>query len=145
MVWRPYSAPMEYELKTQGIRVSVEPRFSLAQSDPNEGRFVFLYHVLMENEGAAPAQLLFRHWRIHEAGGIDSEVDGEGVVGEQPLLMPGTKHEYQSFCILRSPVGFMEGYYTFVDDGGQEFHVEVPRFHLSAPWPGGTEDDEVMN
>ncbi|MCH7565402.1 MAG: Co2+/Mg2+ efflux protein ApaG [Gemmatimonadetes bacterium] len=136
---------MEYERITQGIRVKVRSRFSLAQSDPAEGRFVFMYHVLMENEGAVPAKLLFRHWRIHEAGGVDSEVDGEGVVGEQPLLMPGTKHEYQSFCILRSPVGFMEGYYTFAYDDGEEFQVEVPRFPLSAPWPAASDDGGVMN
>lgn len=136
---------MKYQRTTQGIRVSVQPRFSLAQSDPSEGRFVFLYHVLMENQSAEPAQLLFRHWRIHEAGGTDSVLDGEGVVGEQPLLMPGSKHEYQSFCILRSPVGFMEGYYTFAGADGEEFQVEVPRFQLSAPWPGAVEANDVMN
>lgn len=136
---------MRYEQITQGIRVSVQPRFSLAQSDPAEGRFVFLYRVHMENESAVAAQLLFRHWRIHEAGGTDSEVDGEGVVGEQPMLPPGGSHEYQSFCILRSPVGFMEGYYTFADADGEEFQVAVPRFQLSAPWPGPAEHDDVMN
>ena len=65
--------------------------------------------------------------------GDDSLVDGEGVVGEQPVLAPGESHEYQSYCVLRSPVGFMEGHYTFVRDDGQEFKVEVPRFHLNGP------------
>ena len=124
---------MRYEKSTEGIRVEVSPRFSLADSDPEEGTFVFSYTINMANEGEATAQLLFRHWHIHDAAGDDSLVDGEGVVGEQPVLAPGESHEYQSYCVLRSPVGFMEGHYTFVRDDGQEFKVEVPRFHLNGP------------
>ncbi|MGB1658485.1 MAG: Co2+/Mg2+ efflux protein ApaG [Longimicrobiales bacterium] len=124
---------MRYEKSTKGIRVEVSPRFSLADSDPAEGTFVFSYTISMANEGEDTAQLLFRHWRIHDAGGDDSMVDGEGVVGEQPVLAPGESHEYRSYCVLRSPVGFMEGHYTFVRDNGEEFRVEVPRFHLNGP------------
>lgn len=130
---------MRYEKATEGIRVEVHPRFSLADSDPSDGTFVFSYSISMSNEGEAPAQLLFRHWRIHDAAGDDSFVDGEGVVGEQPFLRPGDSHEYRSFCVLRSPVGFMEGYYTFVRPDGEEFRVDVPRFALQGPFvmPGG--------
>lgn len=124
---------MRYEKSTKGIRVEVSPRFSLADSDPAEGTFVFSYTISMANEGKDTAQLLFRHWRIHDAGGDDSMVDGEGVVGEQPVLAPGESHEYRSYCVLRSPVGFMEGHYTFVRDNGEKFRVEVPRFHLNGP------------
>lgn len=124
---------MHYEKSTQGIRVRVRPRFSLADSDPQDGKFVFSYTIHMANESDATAQLLFRHWRIHDAAGEDSEVDGEGVVGEQPLLHPGDSHEYRSFCVLRSPVGYMEGHYTFVRPGGERFRVEVPRFYLNGP------------
>ena len=124
---------MRYEKSTEGIRVEVSPRFSLADSDPAEGTFVFSYTINMENEGDAAAQLLFRHWRIHDSAGDDSLVDGEGVVGEQPVLGPGESHEYRSYCVLRSPVGYMEGHYTFVREDGKEFKVEVPRFHLSGP------------
>ncbi len=124
---------MRYKKSTEGIRVEVLPRFSLADSDPDEGTFVFSYTISMENEGEAAAQLLFRHWRIHDAVGEDSLVDGEGVVGEQPILAPGESHEYQSYCVLRSPAGFMEGHYTFVRDDGKEFRVEVPRFQLRGP------------
>jgi len=124
---------MRYEKSTKGIRVEVSPRFSLADSDPAEGTFVFSYTISMANEGNDTAQLLFRHWRIHDAAGDDAMVDGEGVVGEQPVLAPGESHEYQSYCVLRSPVGFMEGHYTFVRDNGEEFRVEVPRFHLNGP------------
>ncbi len=124
---------MRYEKSTEGIRVQVRPRYSLADSDPADGMFVFAYTVVMANEGEDTAQLLFRHWRIHDAAGDDSTVDGEGVIGEQPILAPGESHEYQSYCVLRSPVGYMEGYYTFARRGGEEFRVEVPRFHLNGP------------
>ena len=124
---------MRYEKSTEGIRVRVRPRFSLADSDPSEGTFVFSYTISMANEGDTTAQLLFRHWQIHDAGGDDSTVDGEGVVGEQPILRPGDSHEYRSYCVLRSPAGYMEGYSTFVRQGGEEFRVEVPRFQLNGP------------
>jgi ApaG protein len=124
---------MRYEKSTEGIRVAVRPRFSLANSDPADGTFVFSYVINLENEGQDTAQLLFRHWRIHDAAGDDSTVDGEGVVGEQPILGPGDSHEYQSYCVLRSPAGYMEGYYTFLRSDGVKFRVEVPRFHLNGP------------
>lgn len=124
---------MRYEKATDGIRVRVRPRFSLADSDPADGTFVFSYHVSMANEGEQPAQLLFRHWHIHDSVGEDAEVDGEGVVGEQPLLRPGEAHEYRSYCVLRSPAGYMEGYYTFARPSGERFRVEVPRFQLNGP------------
>ena len=124
---------MEYEKTTDGIRVSVRPSFSPPHSEPNRRRFVFSYQIEMENQSEDAAQLLFRHWYIHDSQGDDSEVDGEGVVGEQPTLAPGRSHVYESFCVLRSPVGFMEGYYTFVRPTGEEFRVAVPRFDLRAP------------
>lgn len=137
-----------YQSLTDGIRVTVKPRFSLAESDPGEGSFVFSYRIRMENLGDQPAQLLFRHWHIHDAGGEDQEVDGEGVVGQQPQLEPGATHEYQSFCVLSSPAGFMEGYYTFVRKDGTRFRVAIPRFQLEAPLPVMEERDdgpELMN
>lgn len=132
---------MSYEITTNGIRVSVRPSFSLSHSEPDAGKFVFTYRVEMENHGDEPATLLFRHWHIHDAMGVDSEVDGEGVVGEQPTLAPGDSHEYRSFCILRSPAGFMEGHYTFARPDGQEFDVMIPRFDLEAPLTGRSSDD----
>jgi ApaG protein len=124
---------MLYEKATEGIRVRVRPKFSLAESDPAEGTFVFSYHVGLANEGGLPAQLLFRHWLIHDPATGDQLVDGDGVIGQQPLLEPGESHEYSSYCVLRSPVGYMEGYYTFERPDGTRFRVEVPRFQLSGP------------
>jgi ApaG protein len=130
---RTASFPLRLPILPEGIHVSVSPRFSLARSDPAEGTFVFSYRVLLVNEGAEEARLLFRHWRIHDAAGEDSEVDGEGVVGEQPLIAPGDSHSYSSFCVLRSPRGHMEGHYTFQRPDGRRFRVPVPRFHFEGP------------
>ena len=128
---------MDYEQITAGIRVLVRPSFSFPLSAPEHGKFVFTYLVQMENQSEETVQLLFRHWRIHDSEGEDSEVDGEGVVGEQPTLAPGKSHVYESFCVLTSPAGFMEGYYTFVRPTGEEFRVAIPRFDLQAPWTVG--------
>ena len=135
---------MDYERTTEGIRVVVRPSFSLSNSEP--GRFVFTYRVQVENQSGEAAQLLFRHWRIHDSEGDDLEVDGEGVLGEQPTLAPGKSHVYESFCILNSPKGFMEGYYTFVRPNGEEFRVSVPRFDLRASWTVGSDPaSELLN
>lgn len=134
---------MAHIQRDEGIQVRVKPGFSLARSEPANGTFVFSYRVRLSNEGCEPAQLLFRHWRIHDAVGEDTEVDGEGVVGQQPVLDPGESHSYASHCVLRSPVGYMEGHYTFTRPDGRLFRIAVPRFSLEAPLlppdPGGEE------
>jgi len=136
---------MDYKKTTEGIRVVVRPSFSLPHSEPADGKFVFTYLVQMENQSAEAAQLLFRHWHIHDSEGEDSELEGEGVLGEQPSLAPGKSHVYESFCVLQSPVGFMEGYYTFVRPNGERFRVNVPRFDLRAPWTmeGGPKAEQM--
>ena len=115
---------------TEGIRVTAQPVYLAGQSDPDGQRFVFAYHMRIENVGDTAAQLLWRHWYIHDPVAGDSEVEGEGVIGEQPLVAPGGVHEYQSFCVLRGPEGHMEGYYEFVRPGGERFRVAIPRFLL---------------
>jgi ApaG protein len=132
---------MIYQELTDGILVRVRPAFSLADSSPGTGRFVFTYHVELENQGEEKAQLLFRHWLIHDSSGEDSEVNGEGVVGQQPILDPGDGHEYRSYCVLKSPVGYMEGHYIFERPDGSRFKARVPRFSLAAflPGPDGVE------
>ncbi len=130
-----------YERLSNGFRVRVRPRFSLARSEPGEHQFVFSYDVEVENLGDAAARLLWRHWHIHDPGGDDAELDGEGVVGQQPLIAPGAHHRYESFCVLRSPVGYMEGHYTFQRLDGTRFDVAIPRFDLAAPLPPPDDDE----
>ncbi len=125
---------MMFEQISEGFRVTVRPTFLVSQSNPDAGRFVFLYEIEILNVGTEVGTLLRRHWRIHDSSGEDTEVDGDGVIGEQPRIEPQGLHRYQSFCVLKTPSGFMEGHYTFVRTGGAEFRVEVPRFELRAIW-----------
>lgn len=115
-----------------GIRITVRPMYLRDQSEPSQQHYVFAYFVRVENVGVRVAQLISRRWLIHDSSGEDVEVQGEGVVGEQPVIAPGGVHEYQSFCILKSGEGFMEGHYNFVSPDGTNFRAEIPRFILSA-------------
>jgi ApaG protein len=129
------TAPFYYRI-TEGIRVTVRPMYLPEQSEPVRGRFVFAYHIRLENVSDRAAQLLTRHWLIHDDAGPDSQVDGEGVVGMQPLLVPGGVHQYQSFCVLHGQTGWMEGRYGFVRDDGTPFDVVIPRFELAVTTAG---------
>lgn len=124
------SIPFYYRL-TDGIRITVRPAYLRDQSDPAARHYVFAYFVRIENVGDRPARLLSRRWLIHDDVGEDTEVVGDGVVGEQPRVEPGGVHEYQSFCVLKSGEGFMEGEYFFVRDDGTFFTAAIPRFTLS--------------
>jgi ApaG protein len=115
---------------TDGIRVTAAPFYLPRESDPREPRYAFAYRIRIENVGDVPARLRWRHWYIHDPVAGDSEVQGEGVVGEQPLLAPGNVHEYQSFCVLRAPAGHMEGYYVMERPDGTSFQAAIPRFEL---------------
>ena len=121
-----------YYKETNGIRITVRPMYLRDQSEPSAGHYVFAYFVRIENVGAQAAQLMSRRWLIHDSIGEDTEVKGEGVVGEQPLIAPRQVHEYQSFCILKSGEGYMEGHYGFLRQNGSAFEAEIPRFTLSA-------------
>jgi len=121
-----------YYKESAGVRITVRPVYLKDQSEPAARHYVFAYYIRIENIGHEPAQLISRRWLIHDSAGEDTEVEGEGVVGEQPTIPPGGVHEYQSFCILRSGEGFMEGDYTFVRSDSTTFRAEIPRFILSA-------------
>jgi len=121
--------PFYYRL-TNDIRVTVRPAFLPDRSSPQGEQYVFAYFVRIENVGEQAARLLSRRWLIHDSMGEDTVVEGDGVVGEQPLLAPGQIHEYQSFCVLKSPSGHMEGEYFFRREDGSRFSAEVPRFLL---------------
>jgi ApaG protein len=118
--------------ESNGIRITVRPAYLRDQSEPSAHHYVFAYYVRVENISTATAQLVSRRWLIHDSIGEDTEVEGEGVVGEQPVIEPGGVHEYQSFCILKSGEGFMEGHYNFVRSDSTTFRAEIPRFILSA-------------
>lgn len=118
---------------TDGITVRVVTNFLDDQSVPAQARWFWSYHIRIENHRDDPVQLLSRHWKITDGRGGISHVDGDGVVGEQPLLNPGNSHDYVSGCPLPTPSGMMEGHYRFIRVDGSTFLVEIPRFRLVAP------------
>ncbi len=119
---------------TKGIRISVAPTYRPEQSSPEEEKYVFSYEIIIENRSSHVVQLRRRHWFIFDSVGVRREVEGEGVVGEQPTLKPGEKFKYESWCPLVSGVGKMHG--TFLmerEDTGETFNVHIPEFHLIFP------------
>ena len=119
---------------TRGIRVSVDARFSPEHSAPERQRWFFLYTIRIENTGDLTVQLQTRHWTITDGDGHVEEVQGPGVVGEQPVLMPGGSFEYTSGCPLATPLGVMEGTYQMLGPSGETFDVEIARFELRGPY-----------
>ena len=121
-----------YAATTEAVTVSVRPLYLDDQSDVFARRFVFAYFVQIENEGREEVQLLRRHWLIHHGDGRTVEVEGEGVVGQQPVIGPGETHVYNSFCVLEMMTGSMEGTYLMQRPNGARFRAVIPRFHLRA-------------
>ena len=128
------TADFSSEAITRRIRVHVEPRFDADRSRPTAGRWFFLYTVTIENLGEDTVQLRSRHWVITDGAGRVEEVQGPGVVGEQPTLAPGQSFSYTSGCPLRTDVGKMEGSYQMVNWAtGEAFDIDIAPFTLCAP------------
>ena len=127
------AATAKYSATTRQISVSVNPIYLDDQSAPEHSRFVWAYHVVIENRGAETVQLRSRHWRITNARGELREVRGPGVVGEQPRLEPGDAFEYTSGVPLTTPSGIMSGSYQMESEHGDSFDVEIPAFSLDSP------------
>ncbi len=123
---------MSYTKTTEGIRISVQPIYLDGQSDVLQRKFVFAYFIRIENHTFRNVQLLRRHWFIRHSSGRVEEVDGEGVVGKQPTIHPGKVHEYNSYCILETMEGSMEGTYLMQRENGELFRVTIPKFTLRA-------------
>ncbi|MBB3836657.1 MULTISPECIES: Co2+/Mg2+ efflux protein ApaG [Runella] len=120
---------------TEGVRVSVMTQYQPEYSSPAQAHFVFTYRITIENHSEHTVQLLRRHWHIFDSNGTIREVEGEGVVGQQPTLEPGEIHEYVSGCNLRTSIGKMVGTYLMerlVD--GKQFNVAIPEFTMIAPY-----------
>lgn len=122
--------------ETHGVTVRVSVSFLPEQSEPARGRWFWAYHIRIENERAGAVQLLTRHWIITDGRGGAHAVEGEGVVGEQPVIAPGASFDYVSGCPLTTPSGRMEGTYHMIGEDGAGFDVAIPRFALAAPAVG---------
>ncbi len=123
-----------YSAITRAIRVSVEPVFLDEQSSPSDDHYVWAYQVKIENDGEETVQLVNRHWRITDAQGRMQEVQGEGVVGEQPTMKPGQAFEYTSGTPLGTPSGIMMGSYEMETTAGERFDIDIPAFSLDSPY-----------
>ncbi|MES2680219.1 MAG: Co2+/Mg2+ efflux protein ApaG [Bacteroidota bacterium] len=119
---------------THNIEVSVEAKYWAKHSIPKESHYFFVYFITIENKSDFAVQLLRRHWDIFDSIGDKRVVDGDGVVGETPVIEPGEKFEYNSGCNLTSDIGFMKGHYTLVQLLDQkEFNIDIPKFDLVVP------------
>ena len=118
---------------TDGILVEVESAFQPERSEPRSRRWLFSYTITIRNEGSEPARLRARHWLITDATGHVEEVEGEGVVGQQPRLEPGEAFQYTSYCVLGTTHGSMAGEYRMVRDDGAAFDAAIAPFPLRIP------------
>lgn len=115
------------------IRIHVATDYIDDQSEPDADRYVFGYTITIANNGEVPATLMSRHWIITDANGKVQEVNGDGVVGEQPYLQPGERFRYSSGAVLETPVGAMQGMYRMVTDAGSSFDAPIEPFTLAVP------------
>ena len=115
------------------IKVTVETNYIPEQSLPEQSRYVFAYTITLANTGTAAARLLRRHWTITDANNKVQEVHGDGVVGQQPHLLPGEVYQYTSGAVLETPIGCMQGNYDMLADDGVEFAAVIPLFSLTMP------------
>ena len=120
-------------MPVHAIAIDVATRFLPEESAPDEGRYVFAYTISIRNCGNVPARLVARHWIITDANGKVEEVEGEGVVGEQPWLAPGERFDYTSGAVLETDLGMMRGDYKMLADDGTRFEAPIPAFTLTVP------------
>lgn len=123
-----------FAAETHGVHVRVRPVFIEEESSPKDDRYLWVYHVEIENQTSRTLLLKTRHWQITDSDGRVQHVDGPGVIGQHPLLRPGARFEYTSGCPLPTPSGMMQGAYQFEDEFGARFEAAIPLFALDSPY-----------
>ena len=119
---------------SEGITISVETFYQPEYSNPLSYEYMFAYRITIENNNDFPVQLLRRHWFIFDSSGSNQEVEGEGVVGTQPVIQPNQQFQYVSGCNLRTEIGRMEGIYLMKNlNTNKLFEAKIPAFELFAP------------
>lgn len=121
------------DVKNYSEAISVETQYIPEQSDTNNLRHVFSYTITISNNTNKAFQVLSRYWLITDGNGETSTVEGDGIVGEQPHIIPGTSYTYTSGCLLKTPLGTMQGYYQVIDDNQETSIVDIPVFQLALP------------
>ena len=122
------------EAITSGIKVQVVSKYIPEHSNPNIPRYFFAYWVTITNESESNIKLLDRHWKITNATGNSDVVDGEGVIGKQPIINAGASFSYNSFCPLETEFGMMAGHYKVKREDGHFIKIEIPKFQLISPF-----------
>jgi ApaG protein len=121
-------------LISEGFEISVETFYQQDYSNPLQSEYMFAYRIAIENHNSFPVKLLRRHWHIFDSNGTYREVEGEGVVGIQPVIAPGEKYHYVSGCNLRTEMGKMSGTYQMENlNSKQLFNVNIPAFEMIVP------------
>lgn len=122
-------------LVTDGVRISVEQFYQPDYSNPMQHEYMFAYRITIENNNPFPVQLLKRHWYISDSNTDKREVEGEGVIGVQPVIASGEKYQYISGCNLKSELGKMYGAYLMENlYSKKHFEVKIPVFQMEAPF-----------
>lgn len=122
-----------YTATTQDIQVEIIPAYVPERSNPNQNQYFYSYKVRLTNHGLSSCKVIQRHWKIKEGNGKFYDVQGAGIVGEQPIISPGKSYEYVSFCPLHSPYGNMRGKYQMMDEFDNRFWIDVPVFFFRMP------------
>jgi len=120
---------------TEGIKINVEATYKSGHSEPEQNHFVYSYVITISNQSKDAVQLLQRHWDIIDANGQLRQVEGEGVVGQQPVIEPGESYSYESSSTMPTEIGKMKGHYVMqrqMDDF--IFKVRIPDFMLQVPF-----------
>ncbi len=120
---------------SEGVEVSVETFYQQDYSNPMQSEYMFAYRIAIENHNSFPVKLHRRHWHIFDSNGSYREVEGEGVVGVQPVLAPGERYQYVSGCNLRTEMGRMKGTYQMENLNNKKFFdVNIPPFEMFVPF-----------
>jgi len=130
---RDQEETFDYQQTTDGVTISAQPMFMDDESDPEGHHFLWAYTIRIDNDRGENIELLTRHWRIIDGRGQSEHVNGDGVVGERPVIRPGESFEYTSCCPLKTASGLMDGSYEFATAEGRE-RIPVPRFSLDSPY-----------
>jgi len=96
-------------------------------------QYIFNYTISITNNGSVAVKLLTRYWLITDAEGETSTVNGVGVIGQQPNINANQNFTYSSGCILKTPLGYMQGHYQMVDTNNKKRLVNIPLFRLAKP------------
>ena len=115
------------------VKIKVKSTYIASRSNPIKSYYLFSYEIKIINNNSFPIKLLSRHWNIKDAQDGVEDIYGPGVVGKQPIILPGEDFEYMSYCPLKTPIGFMKGEFCMIDDKKKEFDVEIKTFKLSVP------------